>query len=77
MEVKTFLKQHLKTILSLLLIGVFIYLLSLAYKAVEERTMIIGDPDSIVVISPDESQDVIVIGDTEKLNVKPTNKNKK
>lgn len=77
MEVKTFLKQHAKTILSLLLIGIFVYLLSLAYKAVEEKTMIIGEPDSVVVISPDESQDVIIIGDTDNLKVKPTNKNKK
>lgn len=53
------------------------YLLSLAYKAVEEKTMIIGEPDSVVVISPDESQDVIIIGDTDNLKVKPTNKNKK
>lgn len=66
-----FLKKHAKIILAFLLIGIFVYLLSLAYNALEEKTMIVGDSDSIVVITPNESQDVIVIGDTEKLNVKP------
>ena len=39
-----------------------------------DHSIIIGHPDNIIVISPEESQDVIVIGDPEKVKVTPKNK---
>lgn len=75
--VKKFLLAHWKKLLCLVLIlGVIFSLIHLC-RDIKDRTFVIGDPESVIVISPDESQDVIVIGDPEKVNVKPNNKNKK
>ena len=63
-----FIKKHWRKILLLLLL---LLLLFFGLRALGERSVIVGNPDNIVVISPDESQDVIVIGDPEEVKVKP------
>lgn len=37
----------------------------------QSHSIVIGHPSEIIVISPENSQDVIVIGDPDKVNVKP------
>lgn len=76
MEVKPFLKQHLKTILlALFLVAIVICVIS-GVRKLSHHTLVVGHPDNIVVISPNESQDVIVIGDPQQVKIKPNNKNK-
>lgn len=66
--------KHKKVLIFLvLLLIVFLFMLKGA-KMMQNRSIIIGQPDNIVLISPEESQDVIVIGDPEKVHVKPKNK---
>lgn len=66
-----FLKKHWKKLLcAVLVIAICITLISLG-REVSDRSIIIGHPDNIVLISPEESQDVIVIGDPEQIRVKP------
>lgn len=74
MEVKTFLKQHLKTILLALFLGAIVICVALTCRKMANHSLIIGHPENIVVISPNESQDVIVIGDPANVKVKPKNK---
>lgn len=76
MELKTFLKQHLKTILlALFLVAIVIFVIS-GFRNLSNHTLVVGHPDNIVVISPNESQDVIVIGDPQRVKINPNNKNK-
>lgn len=71
---KEFLVKHKKVFIFLFLLFIaFLFMLKGA-KMMQNRSIIIGQPDNIVLISPDESQDVIVIGDPEKVQVKPKNK---
>lgn len=71
---KEFLAKNKKVLIFLfLLLIVFLFMLKGA-KMMQNRSIIIGQPDNIVLISPEESQDVIVIGDPEKVQVKPKNK---
>ena len=71
---KEFLVKHKKVLIFLfLLLVAFLFMLKGA-KMMQNRSIIIGQPDNIVLISPEESQDVIVIGDPEKVQVKPKNK---
>lgn len=73
MDVKTFLKQHLKTILLVLFLAVIAICVISGFRKLSSHTLVVGHPDNIVVISPNESQDVIVIGDPETVKVKPKN----
>lgn len=74
MEVKTFFKQHLKTILlALFLVAIVVCVVS-GLRKLSSHTFVVGHPDNIVVISPNESQDVIVIGDPQQVKIKPNNK---
>ena len=76
MEVKPFLKQHLKTILLALFLVVIVIFVISGVRKLSNHTLVVGHPDNIVVISPNESQDVIVIGDPQQLKIKPNKKNK-
>lgn len=75
MEVKTFLKQHLKTILLVLFLVAIVVCFVTGVRNLTNHTLVVGHPDNIVVISPNESQDVIVIGDPQQVKIKPNNKN--
>lgn len=71
---KEFFMKHKKVLFFLVLLLVaFLFMLKGA-KMMQNRSIIIGQPDNIVLISPEESQDVIVIGDPDKVQVKPKNK---
>lgn len=75
MEVKKFIQQYGKRLLLLFfLIAIVVGLFRLT-NDLKGRSLILGNPDNIVVISPNESQDVIVIGDPAQVKVKPQNKN--
>ena len=76
MDLKTFFKQHLKTILLLLCLAAIALFAVIGLRKLSNHTVVIGHPDNIVVISPTESQDVIVIGDPQQVKIKPNNKNK-
>lgn len=76
MEVKTFLKQHLKTILLVLFLVAIVFFVYTGVRKLSNHTLVLGHSDNIVVISPNESQDVIVIGDPHQVKIKPNNKNK-
>lgn len=68
-----FLKHWKKFLVILLLLLLFLGLSHLVRQS-SDHSIIIGHPDNIIVISPEESQDVIVIGDPEKVKVTPKNK---
>lgn len=71
---KEFILKHWKKFLVILLL-ILLYLgLSHLVRQSSDHSIIIGHPDNIIVISPEESQDVIVIGDPEKVKVTPKNK---
>lgn len=59
-----------KLLLSLLALFA-IYAIYTGVKKMQSHSIVIGHPSEIIVISPENSQDVIVIGDPEKINVKP------
>lgn len=69
-----FFKKHWKKVLCIFLLLVLAFSLMSFVRRTAGRSIIIGHPDNIIVISPEESQDVIVIGDPEKVQVKPKNK---
>lgn len=69
-----FLKTHWKKVLFVLLFLILALSLIFMVRRTADRSIIIGHPDNIIVISPEESQDVIVIGDPESIKVKPKNK---
>ena len=69
-----FLKHWKKLLVILLLLLLSVGLMRLVRQS-SHHSLIIGHPDNIIVISPAESQDVIVIGDPDKVTVKPKNKN--
>ena len=68
-----FLKHWKKFLVILLLLLLFLGISRLVRQS-SDHSIIIGHPDNIIVISPEESQDVIVIGDPEKVKVTPKNK---
>ena len=68
-----FLKHGKKFLVILLLLLLFLGISRLVRQS-SDHSIIIGHPDNIIVISPEESQDVIVIGDPEKVKVTPKNK---
>lgn len=74
MEVKTFLRSHLKTILLALFLVAIVVCVAYSCRKMTNHSLVIGHPDNIVVISPNESQDVIVIGDPDNVKVKPKKK---
>lgn len=76
MDLKTFFKQHLRTVLLVLFLAVIVFCVLLGVRKLSNHTLVVGHPDNIVVISPTESQDVIVIGDPQQVKIKPNNKNK-
>lgn len=76
MNLKTFFKTHKKSILMVFFLCVLGVTLFIAVRKFSTHTIVIGHPDNIVVISPNESQDVVVIGNPHSLKVKPNNKNK-
>lgn len=76
MDLKTPLQRHIKTILLLLCLVALVFFVVSALRKLSNHTLVIGQPDNIVVISPTESQDVIVIGDPQQVKIKPNNKNK-
>lgn len=67
-------KNPLEKVLCVLLFLVIVFSLISLVRRTADRSIIIGHPDNIIVISPEESQDVIVIGDPESIKVKPKNK---
>lgn len=71
---KEFLMKHKKVLIFFVLFLIFFLFMLKGAKMMQNRSIIIGQPDNIVLISPEESQDVIVIGDPEKVQVKPKNK---
>lgn len=66
--------KHWKKLLVILLLLLLYLGLSYLVRQSSDHSIIIGHPDNIIVISPEESQDVIVIGDPEKVKVTPKNK---
>ena len=68
---KTFLKTHWKKILFVLLL---LFVGFYCSHHLKNRSIVIGQPNNIILISPEQSQDVIVIGDPDRVNVKPKNK---
>lgn len=66
-------KNWKKCLLALILILAFAFV----YQRAKEHTfrhsgyLLIGDPDKIVIVNATESQDVVIIGDPEKVQVKP------
>lgn len=74
MEMKTFLKSHWKTILLCVFLVVIVLGVFRLSRDLRGHSLILGNPDNIVVISPNESQDVVIIGDPEHVKVKPNNK---
>lgn len=76
MSLKTLFKQHAKSLLLVLCLVALVFCVFLGLRKLSNHTLVIGQPDNIVVISPTESQDVIVIGDPQQVKIKPNNKNK-
>ena len=73
MEIKTFIKQNARRILLALFLVIIAVSVALALRKMSNHSLVIGHPDNIVVISPNESQDVIIIGDPDHVKVKPRN----
>lgn len=74
MQVKAIIQQYGKPLFLLFfLIAIVVGLFRLT-NDLKGRSFILGNPDNIVVISPNESQDVVIIGDPEQVKVKPSNK---
>lgn len=62
----------IRTVIKVILVGLIFWLLYQFYqKNLADRSIIIGNPDNIVIVSPENSQDVIVIGDPDQVKVKP------
>lgn len=62
----------IRTAIKVILVGLILWLLYQFYqKNLADRSIIIGNPDNIVIVSPENSQDVIVIGDPDQVKVKP------
>lgn len=70
MKILSIIRQHWRKFAVVILLILCLVLAKMTVK----KSLIIGDPDNIIVISPEQSQDVIVIGDPETIKVKPKNK---
>lgn len=52
-------------------LAVLVCIYQFCQKNLSNRAIVIGSPDNIILISPENTQDVIVVGDPEQITVKP------
>lgn len=64
-------KSRIVKVLVSILVLIAIFAICIGAKRMKHHSIVIGHPSEIIVISPENSQDVIVIGDPNKVNVKP------
>lgn len=76
-KLRDFLRSHRKLFLWIIGISLLLAFFLYFFRKSEGRSLIIGDPESIVVITPDNSQDVIIIGDPSDIRFKPRKTSKK
>lgn len=67
-------KSRIVKVLVTLLFLIVLLAICSGVKRMKHHSIVIGHPSEIIVISPENSQDVIVIGDPNKVNVKPKKK---
>lgn len=71
MKIIHYIRNNLSKILVFLFALILCSIIYIGVKKMQSHSIVIGHPSEIIVISPENSQDVIVIGDPDKVNVKP------
>ena len=77
LTMKTFLNyihKNKSLLVKILLFSLAFVAIYIGVRKITTHSIVIGHPSEIIVISADNGQDVIVIGDPEKVNVKPKRK---
>lgn len=71
MNLKQFILSNKSILLKIVLLFIASVAIYIGVRKISSHSLVIGHPSEIIVISPENSQDVIVIGDPNKVNVKP------
>lgn len=69
-----FIHNNKSLLVKIFLFSVACLAIYIGVRKISSHSIFIGHPSEFIVISPENSQDVIVIGDPEKVNVKPKRK---